>query len=586
MANASNASLEITGIGVSPGVVYGEALLIDKRSLQIEPRTIPANKIESEVVAFRQAIEQSRQQIMAIRRRVADVLHESKAQIYDSHLMILDDELIFQKTISVIRGESLNAEYAFDRSIKELAQRFEEIDDPYMRARRADLEDIHQRVLNNLLQLEHEPIIEINRPVIVVAHDLTPSDTANMIGRPVLAFVTDKGGPTSHAAIMAKALEIPAVVSAETVTARVKQGDLLLVDGDNGIIVISPTESRLRKAERTIRLRERQDAERERLRDLPAETRDGYRIELAANIEFPEEIPHVLSHGADGVGLFRTEFHYLNKGRLPEEEELYEVYSDVLRRIAPKPVIFRTVDLGGDKLADYMSTTQEFNPYLGLRAIRLCLANPEMFRTQLRAIIRASAHGPAKIMFPMITRVDEVRQARAMMASVRRELRAEGKPMSSDIEIGIMIEIPSAALTSDILAQQVDFFSIGTNDLIQYTMAVDRVNEAVAHLYEPYHPSVLRLISHVITSAHEAGIWVGVCGEMAADPMNAVLLAGMGVDELSMGSILIPEVKALLRSVTLSQARELAREVLRLPNSQKIRALIAKRRRQFRRAAH
>ena len=574
-------TIEISGIGVSPGVVFGVAYLIAKRSPVIAPTIVPEDKVESEIEHFRQAVEASRKQILALRRRVADMLHESHATIYDTHLMMLEDETLYAKTIQTIKADRLNAEYAFDRSVKRLAERFATIDDPYLRARGGDLEDIYHRVLNNLLELYHEPLFEIESPVIVVARDLTPSDTANMIGRPILAFVTDKGGPTSHAAIMAKALEIPAVVSAEGITGAVNAGDLLLVDGGRGTITVSPDEALLRRAERTIRLHERQETDRLQLRDLPAETLDGYRIEVAANIEFPEEAPHVIMHGADGVGLFRTEFLYLNKDRLPEEEELYDLYASVVRQLAPKPVIFRTVDLGGDKLANYITGSPALNPYLGLRAIRLSLANPDMFRTQLRAILRAAAHGVVKIMFPMVTRLEEVRQARNALAKARRELRAEGVAMGRRIEIGTMIEVPSAALVADILAKEVDFFSIGTNDLIQYTLAVDRVNPTVAQLYDPLHPSVLRLISHVITAAHEAGIWVGVCGEMAADPLMAMLLVGMGVDELSMGPVVIPVVKSALRNITLAQAREMASEVLSLPTAQQIRAAMTKRRRQF-----
>ncbi len=573
----------IRGIGVSRGTVYGQALVIDKQSVVIEPQLLSDERIPAEVTKLHEAFESSRKQIIALRRRVSDMLQETHAQIYDSHLAMLEDESIYTKTIERIEKDKFNAEYAFDRTVKELATMFAEIDDPYIRARGADLDDIYHRVMGNLQNLHHESLTNINSPVIIVARDLTPSDTANMIGQPILAFVTDKGGPTSHTAIMAKALEIPAVVSTNNVSKKVETGDQILVDGKQGFVVLNPDEAMLADCREQIQKRKQQEAERLRLRDLPAETRDGFRIELAANIEFREEIPHVKTHGADGVGLFRTEFQYLNKEKLPSEEELFEVYRQVVTEMAPKSVIFRTMDLGGDKLASFM-TGQEMNPYMGLRAIRLCLKHPEMFRTQLRALLRATADHKARLMFPMVTRVEEIREARKILAATVRELRSENKPVARSIRVGTMIEIPSAALTADILAREVDFFSIGTNDLIQYTLAVDRGNQKVASLYDPLHPSVLRLIQFIIDKAHEAGIWVGVCGEMASDPVLAALLVGMGIDELSMGAVVIPEVKALLRSITLTQARELAKEVMRLPTGEQIREAVEKRYRQFRQA--
>ena len=576
--------IEVTGIGVSPGIVYGPAFMLDKRSPNIEKRIVPPEKIPEEIDHLVKAVAASRQQIHSLRRRVADMLHETHAQIYDSHLVMLQDENLYKRALDAIRDHGHCAEFAFSTAAKALAERFQGIDDPYLRARAADLDDVYQRVMDNMMDRTHEPLFDIDSPVIVVAHDLTPSDTANMIGRPVLAFVTDKGGPTSHAAIMAKALEIPAVVSANIITELVNPGDTLLIDGRKGVVIISPDEEALSIGRKQMQQRRKQETERLRLRDLPAVTRDGFRIELAANIEFPEEIPHVKAHGADSIGLFRTEFQYLNKDTLPEEEEMFHSYSQVVNQMGNKPVIFRTVDLGGDKMANFMRSTHELNPYMGLRAIRLCLGNPEMLITQLRAILRATAGQTAHIMFPMVTKVEEIREARKILAQTRRQLRSEGIAAAKTIHLGTMIEVPSAALTADVLAQEVDFFSIGTNDLIQYTLAVDRVNQKVAQLYDPLHPSVLRLITYVVEKAHEAGIWVGVCGEMAGDPMTAVLLVGLGVDELSMGSVVIPEVKALIRGITLTQAREFGREALRLPTAEQVRALVKKREHQFKKA--
>ncbi|MBI1784327.1 phosphoenolpyruvate--protein phosphotransferase, partial [Candidatus Sumerlaeota bacterium] len=413
--------------------------------------------------------------------------------------------------------------------------------------------------------------------MIIFAHDLSPSDTAQMDHRIVKAFAMEIGGPTSHTAILAKGLEIPAVVGLGPVLEHVGPETTAIVDGYEGTVIVHPTAEEIRRARDRRRRHLAQERTLNKLATLPAETLDGYRVELSANLELPDEIPHAVAHGADGVGLFRTEFLYFNEAGLPEEDRQFDLYKNVLKKFSPRSVIFRTLDIGGDKfLADFpgVAAGEEANPFLGLRAIRFCLRHPGIFRTQLRAILRASAFGRARIMFPMVSSAEEVRAAKKILEGVKKELADEGKTFDAGLEVGIMVEIPSAALIADQLAIEADFFSIGTNDLIQYTLAVDRANERVASLYDPYHPAVLRLIRRIIDAAHRAGIWVGVCGEMASNPRTALLLVGMGIDELSMGALSIPEIKHLLRNTRLSEARRVASEIYALGSSEEIRTRV------------
>ncbi|HPB30401.1 MAG TPA: phosphoenolpyruvate--protein phosphotransferase [Candidatus Sumerlaeota bacterium] len=568
------------GIPVSGGVVIGMVFRLEPFRTIVEPRDIPDDRIEDEVRRFEEAVEESRRQMTEIRSRARDDLDDEHAAIFDSHILMLEDPLFFKEIVDGIRREKKNAEHILSVVTDRVAALFNKIPDQYFSSRSTDMYDVANQVLGNLLKVRQHPLRQITEPVIVVSHDLGPSDTMEMDRTKVIGFVTDIGGPTSHTAIMAKALEIPAVVGVGALFERVKTGDTLIVDGTGGQVLLNPTPQELKKyKDIQIRLQE-QELSLSVMCPLPAETLDGYTIELSANIEMPEEVQHVKIHGADGIGLFRTEFVYLNMSAFPDEETQYRVYRQVVEAMAPKSVIFRTLDIGGDKFVTGLNL-KELNPFLGLRAIRLGLANPELFKVQLRAILRAGASGNAKIMFPMISCVEEVRTIKKLIEEVKIELKQKGLPFADNMECGIMVEIPSAAITADVLAREVDFFSIGTNDLIQYTLAVDRVNERVAYLYEPYHPAILRLIHRTINEAHRNNIWVGICGEMASDPITAILLLGMGIDELSMGPIAIPEVKRVIRGIRLADAKRLSEEILQLNCATDIKRMVAAYKRQF-----
>jgi len=573
-SSSAHRQVVLQGISASPGIAIGRAFVFDPRQLVIEARPVGDNEIEREVERFRRAIDRTRKQIQRLRQQVARQVDERRAAIFDTHLLILDDPAFTEETAERIRRESTNAEFLFHSQVQGLVARFEKIQDEMFSARAADVNDVAQRVLGNLMVHERPVLSALSEPVIVVANDLGPSDTAHMTKEKVIGFATERGGPTSHTAIMAKALEIPAVVATAELTQHVRTGDPLILDGLSGMVIVCPKRATLDRYAKSQRALEKFEQELAKNRHLPAETLDGYAVEVGANIELPEEIPHVIEHGANSVGLFRTEFLYINRDRLPSEEELFEMYRSVISALYPRTVIFRTLDLGGDKFAKAVPLSKELNPFLGLRAIRLCLEYPEIFRRQLRAILRASIYGQIKIMFPMVSSIEEVRAAKAMFEEIQREFRRHRIAHQRNIEMGIMIETPSAAVAADLLAGEVDFFSIGTNDLIQYTLAVDRVNEKVAHLYEPLHPSVLRLIQYIIEAAHRRGIWVGVCGEIASDPTMAAILVGMGIDELSMGSVRIPAIKQVIRGLRLGDVRALARELLSKSSAEQIREVL------------
>jgi phosphotransferase system enzyme I (PtsI) len=453
--------------------------------------------------------------------------------------------------------------------------------DSYLKGRAADIKDVGRRALRNLLGKERETLATLKEEVIVVAHDLSPSDTASMHKEKVIGFATDMGSKTSHTAIMARALEIPAVVGLKNITQEIQAFDTLIVDGSHGSVIINPDEAtrkRYRKDRESFELLEH---ELLKLRDLPAQTLDGHRVTLAANIEVPDEIKYVKEHGGEGIGLYRTEFLYLGRDDLPSVDEQFKAYKEVAQKFSSHSVIIRTLDLGGDKFLSYLNLAPEMNPFLGLRAIRLCLADIPLFKDQLRAILRASPYGNLKIMYPMISGVEEVKRANQILTEVKEELKKKGTPFNENLEVGAMIEIPSAALTCESIAQEVDFFSIGTNDLIQYALAADRVNENIAYLYQPLHPAILQLLKKIIDGAHRAGIWVGMCGEMAGEPLFTPILLGLGLDELSMSPVVVPEVKKIVRSLTLQEAKELSRKALELPTAQEIRALLKERIKKF-----
>ena len=563
-----------TGIAASPGIGVGPALVIVREEFAVRDFTIPSERVEDEVALFERAREASLRDLGQIRNGIAAELGEHEAGIYDAHLMILDDPEMRRAVNDGIRHDRRNAGVVFRDYMSGVAARLERIEDEYLRERRSDVLDVERRVLRYLMGVGPRGLGELPEPSIVLAHELGPSDVALLDRERVLGFATEVGGRTSHSSIVARGRGIPAVVGVHGLLTSVSQGRTAVIDGYRGEVLLDPDEATITVYRGQ---RERFDqgaAELGRLRDLPAVTPDGRRIELGANIELPSETEHVLGAGADGVGLFRTEFFYLDRASLPSEEEQFKAYRAVAERMAPRPVIFRTMDLGGDKVASYLGTTHETNPFLGYRGIRFALHHPEVFRAQLRAIWRASAHGKVRVMFPMIASLEELQKATALCREVAAELARTGVPHDPAIEIGIMVETPSAVWVADHLAAEAAFFSVGTNDLIQYTLAMDRDNERLAHLYEPLHPAVLRSIRHTVEAGQRAGRWVGVCGEMAGDPRIAVLLVGLGVDELSVSCFDLPRVKAAIRGVPHARARAIAEQALALPSAAAIRELL------------
>jgi len=554
--------VKFTGIPASPGIGVGPLVRFETEVLSVRDTRVPAEGVEREIERFRAALDASHRDLARIRDGIALELGRAEAEIYDAHLLILDDPELKQAVESAIRSEGRNAAFVFRSHMTAVAARLQSQRDEYLRERHADLLDVERRVLRYLLGDGPRAAVAPEQPSVLVAHDLAPSDAAVLDRRKVLGFVTEVGSRTSHCAIVARGRGIPAVVSVRGIMQRVKSGDVGAVDGFAGEFELNPDpERQAHYLGRRAALAE-EELTLAGIHEAPAETLDGRRIELGANLEQPQDAEQVLAAGADGVGLFRTEFFYLGRPELPGEEEQYRAYREVAERIAPRPVIFRTMDLGGDKVASYLGMTHETNPFLGWRGIRFALHHPELFSAQLRAIYRASAHGRVRIMFPMVSSLDELQRALGLCSAVAAGLDHAGVPFDRALEIGLMIETPSAVWMADVLARHVRFLSIGTNDLTQYTLAIDRDNERLAHLYEPLDPAVLRSIRHTVRAAHEAGIWVGVCGEMAGDPVNAVLLVGLGVDELSMASYDLPRVKAAIRSVRLSDVERIAGAVL------------------------
>ena len=548
----------LRGIGVSPGGACGPAWILAAEETPFAERALAPDEVSAEIRRLESALIETRRQIGAIQNNVRKAMGQYDATIFDVHKMVLDDGAFAEETIRKIQKDRQNAEAAFRGVVSRYADALSVVEDNYLRERVADVRDVARRVLRNLAGEKTHALDAVRAPCVVVAADLAPSETASLRKELVLGFATDQGSSTSHTAIMARALGIPAVVGLSDVTQRVSAGRELLIDGTDGVLILNPSEKSLRKYGRLAAARATIRTGLNHLRDEPAETRDGHRVILSANVELLEEVGDVKRHGAEGIGLFRSEYLYIARSDLPTEEQQYEAYRQVVSSLAPDPVIIRTLDLGGDKFASAVTMPKEINPFLGFRAIRFCLAQPEIFKTQLRAILRASAHGRVRMMYPMISNVDEVIQASALLEECREELRKRGQVFDGTMEVGIMIEIPSAALTADVLARHVSFFSIGTNDLVQYTLAVDRVNDHVAHLYEPTHPAVLRLMKASIDGGHAAGIWVGICGQMASDPLMTPLLLGLGIDELSVSPSSVPLIKDMVRSTALEEAKALA----------------------------
>lgn len=558
------------GIGVSPGVAIGAAHLFRQEAGTLPQRPIQAEQVEAEYARFREALGLSREQILAVRERVAREIGEEQAKIFDFQIHIINDSHLAGEVKDGLGQRLLNVEVVFTEAIERYIQLLSDIDDELFRERRTDIRDVRDRILTNLAQRRPRTMGELPFASIIIARDIAPSDAAMLERGRVLAFATDLGGRTSHTAIMAASMGIPAVVGLHDMSVKVTGGEQLIIDGNRGIVVVNPDEETVQRYNREIFRIKAFEEELVEIREQPAVTTDGHRVVLSANIELPEEIESARTNGAEGIGLYRTEFLYMSRDELPNEQEQYEAYKAILDGMKPDPVIIRTFDLGGDKFVSHLDIPFELNPFLGWRAIRFCLERVDIFKTQLRAILRASVHGNLKLMYPMISSVDEVVSANAILDEAKEELHREGVPFSESFEIGAMIEVPSAAVTADIIAGEVDFFSIGTNDLIQYTLAVERTNDRIAHLYKPCHPGVLRLIKMTIDAAHANDIWVGMCGEMAADPSIAMLLVGMGIDELSTSAIAVPKIKKVIRSISYAESVDFARELLKYHRADRI----------------
>ena len=547
------------GIPVSAGVCRGKLLVLRRSQPSIARRQLSEAELGEEINRLEKALVQTRHQILEVQQKVSTGMGAQEASIFDAHLLVLEDRTLLDEVVLVIQKEQVNVEHAFHTVAERYAATLAAIEDEYLRERATDMRDVTARVLNNLLGYEVESDLRhLKEPCIIISHDLTPSNTAQLDKRNVLGFATDVGSRTSHTAIMARSLRIPAVVGLRDGSSQMESGQYALLDGLNGVIVVNPTDQTLFEYGQIIL---KQVTLQRMLGDIlrePAITLDGQHVFLAANIEQASDAEQVKACGAEGVGLFRTEYLFLNRDRLPGEEQQYQAYREVAAALKPLPVIIRTLDLGGDKFLAHMQMPTELNPFLGWRAIRISLQERDIFRAQLRAILRASAEGNLKMMYPMISSLDELKQANELVEEYKAELRRENIPFDEHIEIGAMIETPSAAMVADSLAKRVKFFSIGTNDLIQYSLAVDRMNEKIAHLYEPTHPAIVRLIKMIVDAAHNHGVRVSVCGEMGGDAVLTPLLLGLGVDELSAAPPLVPQIKFIIRRLKLSEAKELA----------------------------
>jgi phosphotransferase system enzyme I (PtsI) len=562
------------GIGVSLGVVIGRAYVVDRDRVRVRRSDIPESEVKAEVTRFKNAVAASKDQLIDVRRKLSHDIGEEHGYILDSHLMILDDKMLIGGAIEIIRGEKVNSEFALREVLDRLGKIFDAMEDSYLRERKSDIEHVGERILRNLAGKQADPIGDMPQDAIVVSHDLTPADTFQMRKENVVAFVTDVGSNTSHTAIVARSLEIPAVVGLEDVTGRVSTGDPIIVDGARGIVVINPDpDTFLEYLERQRRYKYF-EKELFKLADLPAITRDGHEVHMAGNVDLPDELDSVIKQGAKGIGLFRTEYLFLNRNRLPTEEEHFLAYKQMVENVDPQSVVIRTFDLGGDKIPIPEPISNEVNPALGLRAIRFSLRKPDIFKSQIRGILRASAYGKAKVMYPMISGVHEVRRANMALEEAKQELRDEGLPFDENIPVGAMVEIPSCAITTDVLAKEVDFLSVGTNDLIQYALAIDRLNEHVAYLYEPLHPAVLRFLKMIVDAGHAEGVPVAMCGEMAGEPLYALILMGLGFDELSMSPLSIPRMKKVIRQAELKEAVLLTEKTLKMATAEETRDFV------------
>lgn len=562
------------GIGASPGIAIGKALVVEESEIVIEKKSI--SDIDSELKKLSDAVLISKEELTKVKEKVAQEVGEEEAEIFGAHLLVLEDPEFIGEAENKIKNENINAEYALNEVKDMFVSIFESMDNAYMKERAADVKDVTNRVLRHILGIKVVDLSSLSDEIVLVAHDLTPSDTATMDKAKVLGFLTDIGGRTSHTAIMSRTLEIAAIVGLSDVTKQVKDGDMIIFDGDVGEVYINPDQKLIEEYEEKKRLFEEEKKALEELKGKESVTLDGKRVELAGNIGTPNDVEGLIKNDAEGVGLYRTEFLYMNNDKFPEEETQYEAYKAVLEGMKGKPVVIRTLDIGGGKKLSYFEMEEEMNPFLGYRAIRLCLDRTDIFKTQLRALYRSSVHGKLRIMFPMISSLEELLKAKEICEEVKSELRDENIAYSDDVEVGMMIEIPSAAIISDVLAKHVDFFSIGTNDLIQYTCAVDRMNQKISYLYNQFNPAVLRLINLVIKNAHAEGKWVGMCGESAGDQKMIPILLGFGLDEFSMSPISILRARRLVTSVSQADMKKLSDEILGLTRAEEIEAYMDK----------
>ena len=564
----------ISGIPASPGIVFGKALVLKEEKIVLDMQKIKDSQVDEEIARFYAGREAAVEQLNSIKERAYQSLGEEKAAIFEGHLMILEDEELEEEIIDYLRSNHVNAAVAANVVIDQQVAILSEIDDEYLKERAGDIRDIGNRLIKNILGMHIVDLGEINEEAILVAYDLTPSETAQLNLDKVLGFVTDIGGRTSHTSIMARSLELPAIVGTNNVTELVNTGDFLILDALNNVVYVNPSQEDILRLKALQAKLADEKAELAKLKDLPALTLDGHRVDVVANIGTIRDIEGAERNGAEGVGLYRTEFLFMDRDQLPTEEEQFIAYKDVVEAMNGNLVILRTMDIGGDKELPYLDLPKEMNPFLGWRAIRIALDRREILNAQLRAVLRASAYGKLAVMFPMIISVEEIRELKSVIEELKVELRNEGKAFDENIQIGVMVETPSAAVNAKFLAKEVDFFSIGTNDLTQYTLAVDRGNELISHLYNPMSPSVLSLIKQVIDASHAEGKWTGMCGELAGDERATVLLLGMGLDEFSMSAISVPQIKKLIRNVNYQDAKLLAEKALQQPTAAEIERLV------------
>ncbi|MGV3128252.1 phosphoenolpyruvate--protein phosphotransferase [Staphylococcus simulans] len=562
----------IKGIAASDGVAIAKAYLLVEPDLTFDNETV--TDTEAEVAKFNGALNTSKVELTKIRNNAEQQLGADKAAIFDAHLLVLEDPELIQPIEDKIKNENVNAAQALTDVSNQFITIFESMDNEYMAERAADIRDVSKRVLAHILGVDLPNPSIIDESVVIIGNDLTPSDTAQLNKQYVQGFVTNIGGRTSHSAIMSRSLEIPAVVGTKSITEEVEAGDIIIVDGMTGDVIINPSEDVVAEYQEKRDNFFKDKKELQKLRDAESVTEDGHHVELAANIGTPNDLPGVIENGAEGIGLYRTEFLYMGRDQMPTEDEQFEAYKAVLEAMEGKRVVVRTLDIGGDKELPYLDLPEEMNPFLGYRAIRLCLAQPEIFRPQFRALLRASVYGKLNIMFPMVATIQEFRDAKALLEEERQNLKNEGVEVSDDIELGIMVEIPSTAALADVFAKEVDFFSIGTNDLIQYTMAADRMSERVSYLYQPYNPAILRLVQRVIEASHAEGKWTGMCGEMAGDQTAIPLLLGLGLDEFSMSATSILKARRLIRGLSEGQMKELAAKAVNCATSDEVVALV------------